>query len=259
MVSLWMEQVTHTARPSLQQDLAVDVVIIGAGFTGLWSAYYLNQAQPDLTIAIVEAKHVGFGASGRNGGWLMGEIAGSDELLKADTVGQRQASHHLIHDIPDEVARVCAKENIHCDLKKGGVLYCAARYPEQTQWLHSALNDFKNNDYSDDDFSWLDKHQLDQQLKMPKAQGAMFSPHVATIQPAKLVMGLAQCLENKGIKIYENSEVVQWQCLISFVADLQSLCAAGRRRAGLPGCQGQPGTDEDVGEHVPGRDVGGVR
>jgi len=143
MVSLWMEQVTHTARPNLQQDLAVDVVIIGAGFTGLWTAYYLNQTQPDLTIAILEARHVGFGASGRNGGWLMGEIAGADELLKSASKAERLASHHLIHDIPDEVARVCTQENIHCDLKKGGVLYCAARYPEQTQWLHDALNDFK--------------------------------------------------------------------------------------------------------------------
>lgn len=211
MVSLWMEQVTHTARPNLQQDLAVDVVIIGAGFTGLWTAYYLNQAQPDLTIVILEAKHVGFGASGRNGGWLMGEIAGADELLKSASKAERLASHHLIHDIPDEVARVCTQENIHCDLKKGGVLYCAARYPEQTQWLHDALNDFKKNDYTEDDFCWLDKAQLDQQLQMPKAQGAMFSPHVATIQPAKLAMGLAQCLEQKGIKIYENSAVLQWQ------------------------------------------------
>jgi glycine/D-amino acid oxidase-like deaminating enzyme len=211
MVSLWMEQVTHTPRPVLQQDLTVDVVIIGAGFTGLWTAYYLNQAQPDLTIAIVEAKHVGFGASGRNGGWLMGEIAGADDLLKHHTKPERQASHHLIHDIPDEVARICAKENIHCDLKKGGVLYCAARYPEQRQRLQKELADYKQNDYSEQDFTWLNKSQLDQQLKMAKAQGAMFSPHVATIQPAKLVMGLAQCLESKGVIIYENSPVMQWQ------------------------------------------------
>lgn len=82
MISLWMEQVSHlTVRPSLQQDINVDVVIVGAGFTGMWTAYYLNQAQPDLSIAIVEAKQVGYGASGRNGGWLMGEIAGADGLL----------------------------------------------------------------------------------------------------------------------------------------------------------------------------------
>lgn len=212
MISLWMEQVAHyPVRASLQQDLDVDVVIVGAGFTGLWTAYYLNQAQPDLTIAILEAKEVGFGASGRNGGWLMGEIAGADDLLKHHTREQRQASHHLIHDIPNEVARVCEKEGIECDLKKGGVLYCAARYPEQTQWLHKQLADFKQNDYTDNDFLWLDKAQLDEQLKMPKAQGALFSPHVSTIQPAKLAKGLAQCLENKGVQIYENSPVMQWQ------------------------------------------------
>lgn len=211
MISLWMEQVSRTSRPALQQNINVDVVIVGAGFTGLWTAYYLNQTQPDLNIAIVEAKHVGFGASGRNGGWLMGEVAGADELLKHYNKEQRQKSHQLIHDIPDEVARICVQENIQCDLKKGGVLYCAARYPEQQQWLQKELTAYKNNDYSEQDFTWLNKKQLDQQLKMPKAQGAIFSPHVATIQPAKLVLGLAQCLENKGVKIYENSPVIQWQ------------------------------------------------
>lgn len=212
MISLWMEQVSqYSIRPSLQQDLNVDVVIIGAGFTGLWTAYYLNQAQPELSIAILEAKQVGYGASGRNGGWLMGEIAGADELLKNHTKEQRQASHHLIHNIPNEVARVCKQEGIDCDLKQGGVLYCAARYPEQSQWLQNQLADYKKNDYTQADFVWLDKHQLEQQLNMPKAQGAMFSPHVSTIHPAKLVTGLAACLEKKGIHIYENSAVRQWQ------------------------------------------------
>jgi len=212
MISLWMEQVSHlTVRPSLQQDINVDVVIVGAGFTGMWTAYYLNQAQPDLSIAIVEAKQVGYGASGRNGGWLMGEIAGADGLLKSLTREQRIASHHLIHDIPDEVARVCERENIECDLRKGGGLYCAARYPEQKQWLQDQLAQHKQDDYAPEDFVWLDKDQLNQQLQMPKAVGGIFTPHIATIHPAKLAKGLATCLENKGVKIYENSPVTHWQ------------------------------------------------
>ena len=212
MISLWMEQVSHLpVRPSLQQDISVDVVIVGAGFTGMWTAYYLQKAQPDLTIAIVEAKQVGYGASGRNGGWLMGEIAGADGLLAKLTREQRMASHDLIHDIPDEVARVCAQENIECDLRKGGGLYCAARYPEQQQWLQAQLAQHKKDDYQPEDFVWLDKAQLNKQLKMPKAVGALFTPHIATIHPAKLAKGLATCLQNKGVQIFENSPVTHWQ------------------------------------------------
>lgn len=212
MISLWMEQVAqYPVRSSLQQNLDVDVVIIGAGFTGLWTAYYLKQAQPSLSIAILEAKQVGYGASGRNGGWLMGEIAGADDLLRPLSKEDRLASHHLIHDIPDEVARVCKQENIQCDLRKGGVLYCASRYPEQVARIHEQLAQHKQDDYSDDDFIWLDAEALKQQLNMNKAKGALYSPHVATIQPAKLVKGLAEVLEQKGVMIYENTQVKNWQ------------------------------------------------
>lgn len=82
-ISLWMDQLDEPliARPALRQDLDVDVCIIGAGYTGLWSAYYLKRQAPHLNIAIVEANIAGFGASGRNGGWLMGNLLGEDRLL----------------------------------------------------------------------------------------------------------------------------------------------------------------------------------
>ncbi|MBF3263147.1 FAD-binding oxidoreductase, partial [Pseudomonas aeruginosa] len=73
-LSLWMNQLDDPleARPSLEESLEVDVAIVGAGYTGLWTAYYLKRRAPQLRVAIVEAETAGFGASGRNGGWLMG-------------------------------------------------------------------------------------------------------------------------------------------------------------------------------------------
>ena len=69
-VSLWFDQLGDiTPRPPLTGDLAADVAIVGGGYTGLWTAYYLQQHDPSLRIAIVEAEVAGFGASGRNGGW----------------------------------------------------------------------------------------------------------------------------------------------------------------------------------------------
>lgn len=68
---LWWAEVdlAQPGRPSLTSDLAVDVAIVGGGFSGLWSAYSLKRLDPSLDIAILEAGFVGFGASGRNGGW----------------------------------------------------------------------------------------------------------------------------------------------------------------------------------------------
>jgi len=132
-ISLWMDQLEDplVARPSLEHDLDVNVAIIGAGYTGLWTAYYLKRQTPELKIAIIEAQTAGFGASGRNGGWLMGNLLGEDRLLAELDPQHRRASFDLLHGIPDEVAQVLAREGIDCDYRKGGALYCAARYPEQ--------------------------------------------------------------------------------------------------------------------------------
>jgi glycine/D-amino acid oxidase-like deaminating enzyme len=78
---------------------------------------------------VLEAEIAGFGASGRNGGWLIGEVLGEDRLLAGLNPKQRAHSRRLLHDIPDEVGRVIAREGIDCHYRKGGVLYCAARYP----------------------------------------------------------------------------------------------------------------------------------
>src|SRR5450830_2191480 len=124
-ISLWMDQLDEppTPRASLEQDLDVDVAIVGAGYTGLWTAYYLKRQAPQLNVVIVEAQTAGFGASGRNGGWLMGNLLGEDRLLAGLSPQQRRASFDLLHGIPDEVARVLARESIDCDYRKGGALY----------------------------------------------------------------------------------------------------------------------------------------
>ena len=66
------------AEPPLETDTTADIAIVGGGYTGLWTAYFLKQIQPDLDVVLVEAKHIGHGASGRNGGWLMGALDGCD-------------------------------------------------------------------------------------------------------------------------------------------------------------------------------------
>jgi glycine/D-amino acid oxidase-like deaminating enzyme len=199
------------ARPALERDLDVDVAIIGAGYTGLWTAYYLKRLAPSLEIAIVEAQTAGFGASGRNGGWLMGNLLGEDRLLAGLPAEQRRASFNLLHKIPDEVEIVIEREGIDCDYLKGGVLYCAARYPEQETSLRHYLDKLYSQGLTESDYRWLSPEQLAQQIRVAKPYGGIYAPHVATIHPAKLVRGLARTVERMGVKIYENSAVTQWQ------------------------------------------------
>lgn len=212
-ISLWMDQLDEPlqARPALEHDLDVDVAIIGAGYTGLWTAYYLKRQAPGLEIAIVEAQTAGFGASGRNGGWLMGNLLGEDRLLADLPAEQRRASFDLLHSIPDEVEIVLEREGIDCDYRKGGVLYCAARYPEQETSLRSYLDKLYSQGLTENDYRWLSPEQLAQQIRVAQPYGGIYAPHVATINPAKLVRGLARTVERTGVKIYENSPVTQWQ------------------------------------------------
>jgi len=212
-ISLWMDQLDEPllARPALERDLDVDVAIIGAGYTGLWTAYYLKRLAPSLEIAIVEAQTAGFGASGRNGGWLMGNLLGEDRLLAGLPAEQRRASFNLLHKIPDEVEIVIEREGIDCDYLKGGVLYCAARYPEQETSLRHYLDKLYSQGLTESDYRWLSPEQLAQQIRVAKPYGGIYAPHVATIHPAKLVRGLARTVERMGVKIYENSAVTQWQ------------------------------------------------
>lgn len=212
-ISLWMDQLQSPPiqRPALSGSLEADVAIIGAGYTGLWTAYYLKQQAPGLRIVIVEAEIAGFGASGRNGGWLMGNILGEDQLLTGLSAERRQAGYDLLHGIPDEVGRVIQREGIDCDYRKGGVLYCAARYPEQLQGLQQQLQALRHAGLGEQDCHWLNAEELSRQVRIQGAYGGLFSPHCATIQPAKLVRGLADCVERMDVQIFEGSPVNQWQ------------------------------------------------
>ena len=212
-ISLWMDQIDEslTARPNLVGTEHADVAIIGAGYTGLWTAYYLKQQDPALRIVIAEAEIAGFGASGRNGGWLMGNILGEDQLLAGLPAERRKVGYDLLHGIPDEVGRVIQREGIDCDYRKGGVLYCAARYAEQLPRLQAQLQSLRHEGLGEQDYRWLNADELAKQVRMQGAYGGLFSPHCATIHPAKLVRGLAACVERLGVQIFEGSPVTQWQ------------------------------------------------
>ncbi|TIT72301.1 MAG: FAD-dependent oxidoreductase, partial [Mesorhizobium sp.] len=100
-------------------DIEVDVAIVGAGYTGLWTAYYLKKAKPSLRIALIEREFAGFGASGRNGGWLSGGFGWSREkYLKTSTRQGVTAMQKVMAGCVDEVIRVATAEGIDADIRR---------------------------------------------------------------------------------------------------------------------------------------------
>jgi glycine/D-amino acid oxidase-like deaminating enzyme len=195
----------HIPREALLTEIEADVVIIGAGYTGLWSAYYLKSLKPELDVVILEAEIAGFGASGRNGGWVAGSISGLARFVEPLVQQEKQKVCSVLFENVDHIGVTLAKENIDASFNKSGVIYAAARYPEQLKQQQSALQALYATGHSDDDCYWMDKTALEQKLKVRNGLGGIYNRHCATINPARMVRGLADVVEKMGVKIYEKT------------------------------------------------------
>ncbi|MDT5152927.1 MAG: hypothetical protein QOI01_4660 [Mycobacterium sp.] len=205
-VSFWYRSAGWPeSRPPLPSSLDVDVCIVGAGLTGLWSAFYLKREQPDLRIAILEKEFAGFGASGRNGGWLSAELAGSRDAY-ASTHGHDGVVTLMraMRGAVDEVIGVAEVEGIDADIVKDGVLH-VARNPAQLGRLRESVDYERRWGAGPEDFVVLTADESNARIRVQNAVGAMFSPHCARVQPAKLVQGLARVVEGMGVAIYEQT------------------------------------------------------
>jgi glycine/D-amino acid oxidase-like deaminating enzyme len=197
-------------RPSLPGPLTADVCIIGGGFTGLWTAYYLKQAKPALRVVVLEAAFAGFGASGRNGGWLTSALPGSRDRY-ARGPGGRDAVLDLqrqLRETVDEVARVCAAEDIDADLVKGGEL-AVATTPAQLGRLQEELLADREWGLGEPEVRFLGAAELAGRVRIDGGLGALYSPDCARVQPAKLVTGLAEACGRAGVEIYEATPVTR--------------------------------------------------
>jgi len=205
-VSFWWTQLgLPTRRPSVPGPITADVCIVGGGFTGLWTAYYLKRAAPHLDVVVVESRFAGFGASGRNGGWLTNTITGGrDRHLAARTRGEVAGMQRIMNDAVDEVMRVARAEGIDADIVKGGELTVATT-PAQLRRMHTFAA--AEAAWPATDIEVLSAAALAERVAVRGALGGVWHPHCARVNPARLVAGLARAVEALGVRIYEDTTV----------------------------------------------------
>ena len=195
-------------RSSLPGPEEADVCIVGAGYTGLWTAYYLKEARPDLRVVVLEAAFAGFGASGRNGGWVTAESIGSRERYARGPRGLAGARDldAALRSTVDEIERICVAESIDCDFVKGGRLSVATTTAQLAR-QRATLEASRAWGDGEDVLTFLSAPELAARIRVAGALGGLFAPHSARIQPASLVAGLAAAAERRGVIIYEATPV----------------------------------------------------
>ena len=201
-LTLWWSGVDPAPRPPLPGDVEVDVAVVGAGYTGLWTAYYLVKADPTVRIAVIESEISGYGASGRNGGWCSALFpASAASLARRYGRDRAVALYRAMYSTVDEVGRVAAAEGIDCDFAKGGTVVLA-RTPVQ---LARARAEVASAAAFGLDLSLLGAAEARARCGATGVLGATFTPHCAAIHPGRLVRGLADAVERLGVRIYERT------------------------------------------------------
>ena len=211
-LSLWHDTLppedTLEPRAPLPGDTDVDVAIVGAGYTGLWTAYSLLGLDPGLRVVLLEAEIAGFGASGRNGGWCssllpMGLSAMADRAGREEALAMQRAMFATV----DEVGRAVAAEGIDCHYAKGGYLRLATN-PAHTVRLRDELAEARHFGLGEEDVRWLDRSEAAARLDATGVLGAVYTPHCAAIHPARLARGLARAVERRGGTIHEGTRAL---------------------------------------------------
>ncbi len=213
--SLWQDTAGDggPARLPLPGDTDCDVAVVGGGFTGLWTAYYLLEADPTLRVVVLEAETVGFGASGRNGGWCSALFPVSLDRLASLPGSSREAAlaqDRAMRGNVDEVLRVAEAEGIDARGAKGGTI-TLARSAVQLERARSAVEDARAWGLGPEAVRLLDRDEAVAMCGATDVLGATFTPDCAALHPLLLVRGLARAVERLGGTIHEGTRVLDIQ------------------------------------------------
>lgn len=198
--SLWRGDEQIVSRKTISANKSFDVAIVGGGFSGLWSAYHLKQIQPSLNIAIFEKDYVGFGASGRNGGWASAEYpTSSARLIKEHGLAVYQNLRKSLIESIDEIGQIAKSNNWQIEYAKGGSLVFATNNAQ----LSRISQDLDN------EHNFLNTVEAKQLLNVQNIKGGLFTPHCAALNPFKLTSALARYLDDKGLRFLKTLRLIR--------------------------------------------------
>jgi glycine/D-amino acid oxidase-like deaminating enzyme len=206
-LSLWLaEYGEYSSSPPLGGDIAVDVAVIGGGFLGLSTALALRQRDPSLDVAVLEAKSVGYGASGRNGSFAMTVIGlgfGTTAMLRGKAYLQR--AHRYMEQCVDRLDAFIDEAGLHCDKIRPGFLRVATT-PSYVRRLQKQVT--LMNSLGFDDIEWFDGPMTRKLVDSKRYQGALWEPRLVLIDPAKLVREEKRVAEESGVRVFEETPVL---------------------------------------------------
>ena len=205
--SYWMTTRNYTPGAPLQGEIDVDVAIVGGGFTGLSSAYHIKKAEPNLKVALFESEIIGFGASGRNGGFNM-TLFGLTLSITALRFSKQKAKEAQLYmeRAVDYLRDLVEQLGIDCDYEHPGFLRVATSEKYKKRILHEMELAYK---LGLEGIEWLDEAQTQEQVKSPLYIGAWWEPRCGILNPAKLSWGWADVIRPMGVEIFENSPVAE--------------------------------------------------
>jgi glycine/D-amino acid oxidase-like deaminating enzyme len=201
--SFWLTQVEISPNPPLEGEISVDFAILGGGFTGIATSYFLKKLEPSSSVAVLEQKYVGYGASGRNAGFCM-TLFGLDLSLTVLRYGKENALagyKYTSYGI-DLVKRLVEEHKIDCDFEYNGFIRVATSKLYERKLKKEFELALK---IGIQDATWLDKSKLEEKVSSPVMLGGWYERHCALLNPAKLVLGMKKVVEEMGVKIYENT------------------------------------------------------
>ncbi len=194
------------ARSSLIGEVGADLCVVGAGYTGLWTALLAKERDPHRSVVVVEQYETGAGASGRNGGFCSASLThgfgnGMRRFAKEMPLIEEMGRQNL-----DEIEATIRRYAIECDFERTGELRVAIE-PWQ---LEDMLEEARLRNEMGDHVQVLSRDEVRARIHSPIYEGAIFDPDgTALVDPARLVWGLERACVSLGVTIYENSKVLR--------------------------------------------------
>jgi glycine/D-amino acid oxidase-like deaminating enzyme len=214
-VSWWMEEALADPAlggdpcPALVGPTRADVVVLGGGYTGLWTAWFLKERAPDLDVAIVERETCGDGPSGRNGGFCYGLWEDLPALVRAfgdeDALRVARAAQRSV----DEIERWCAEHDVDAWFSRTGHLTVATSQAQDGAW-DDIVSEARRLGVEPDRFVELTRNEVHARIPSPVFRGGLLQPDNALLQPARLARGLRRELLARGVRIFERSPIARF-------------------------------------------------